>query len=113
MNEKKLTMLWTNGDVETSLFMVLMYATNSILHQWWDEVTVVLWGAPARLAAENEDVRQKIRMAQHAGVRFEACIACAEQLGVVEQLKELGIALRGWGNPLTELLQSGAPLLTV
>lgn len=113
MDGKKLTILWTDGDVETSLFMVLMYATNSMLHQWWEGVTVVLWGAPARLAAENEDVRQKIRMARHAGVRFEACIACAEQLGVAERLQELGITLRGWGNPLSELLQSGAPLLTV
>ncbi len=113
MDEKKLTILWTNGDVETSLFMVLMYATNSMLHHWWEEVTVVIWGAPARLAAENPDVQQKIRMAQHAGVAFEACIACAEQLGAAETLRAMGIRVRGWGQPLTELLQSGGPLLTV
>lgn len=111
--QKKLHILWTNADPETAQFMVMMYATNSMLRQWWDEVTVIIWGATARLAAENEDIRERIRIAQHAGVAFSACIACAEQLGAVDALKALGVEVIPWGQPLTKLIQSGAPLITV
>lgn len=52
MNDR-LYILWTNADPVTSQKMVLMYATNSMLHSWWSGVTVILWGAPVRLAAEN------------------------------------------------------------
>ena len=50
---KTLYILWTNDNLDTSRFMVMMYATNSRLKGWWDGVTVIIWGATARLAAEN------------------------------------------------------------
>ena len=66
---KKLHILWTNADVETSRYMVLLYAKNSMLRSWWDEVTVIVWGAPARLIAENEEIAAELRVAQDAGVK--------------------------------------------
>ena len=108
-----LYILWTNGDLDTSLRMVMMYATNSMLYQWWEQVTVIVWGAPARLAAENEQVREAIRVAMHAGVAFSACAACARQLGVIENLQALGIEVKGWGEPLTALLRNDEKLITV
>jgi len=111
--QKQLHILWTNADVDTSLHMVLMYATNAMLRHFWDGVTVIIWGGTAKLAAENDAVRQKMALAMHAGVRFSACTACAENLGVAGELRAMGVEVISWGQPLTELLQSGAPLLTV
>lgn len=108
-----LHILWTNADPLTSQFMVMMYATNSKSRRWWEEVTVIIWGATARLAAEDAAIKDCIKIAQHAGVKFSACIACARQLGVTELLEAQDIELLSWGPPLTELIQSGAPLITV
>lgn len=112
-NANRLYILWTNPDILTSDKMVMMYATNSMLKQWWGAVTVIIWGATAKLAAENELIQTKMQMAQHAGVRFSACKACADQLGVTEKLNALGVDTIYWGEGLTELLKSGEKLITV
>lgn len=108
-----LYILWTNDDLDTAQHMVMMYATNSMLNAWWDHVTVIIWGATARLVAENAMIQERIRLAKQAGVTFSACIACARQLGVVDQLKAQGIEVIPWGEPLTKLLKSGKTILTV
>ena len=110
---KKLHMLWTNADIDTSRHMVLLYAMNSVLRSWWDEVTVIVWGAPARLIAENQEIADYVRAAQDAGVKFSACLRCTKELGVEDRLNELGIEQIFWGEPFTALLQSGEPLITV
>jgi hypothetical protein len=109
----KLYILWTNADIITSDKMVMMYAINSMTHGWWKEVTVIIWGATARLAAENEPVRERIRMAVQAGVKFTACKACAEQLGVSEKLEELGAEIIYWGEGLTEIIKEHKNLITI
>lgn len=113
MNEDQLFILWTNADPVTSQKMVLMYATNSMLRSWWSGVTVILWGAPARLAAENAGVQEGIKAAQQAGVKFSACKACADQLNVTEKLLSLGIEVIYWGEPLTRILKQNQKLITV
>ena len=113
MENTQLYILWTNADPITSQHMVMMYATNSLLHHWWDEVTVIIWGATAKLAVENEAVRMKIEAAMHAGVLFAACSACALNLGVREELEKMGVEVKPWGQPLTDILQSGGKLLTI
>lgn len=113
MEAERLFILWTNADFLTSDKMVMMYATNSMLNRWWDDVTVIIWGATAKLVAENEMIRTKIQIAQNAGVRFSACKACADQLGVTEKLDALGIETIYWGAGLTEILKSGEKLITV
>lgn len=109
----KLTILWTNADLHTSEYMVMMYATNSMLKNWWNEVTVVIWGATAKLVAENKNIQERITMAKHAGVKFSACISCALQLGVKEKLEELDIEVIPWGQPLTEIIQNDEKLITI
>ena len=114
MEEKNtLYILWTNADLDTSLRMVMMYSTNSMLYRWWEHVTVIIWGATAKLAAENEQVREAMNVAMNAGVQFTACIACARQLGVTEALQAQGIEVKGWGEPLTALLKNNEKLITV
>lgn len=108
-----LHILWTNDDLITSEKMIFRYATNSLLQGWWEHVTIIIWGATAKLAAENEQIQERIRLAQQAGVFFTACVSCAHQLGVTDKLKELGVDIKRWGPALTELLKDGENLLTL
>lgn len=112
-DNQKLNILWTNADPLTAELMVMMYATNAKANHWWDEVTVIIWGATAKLAAENETIRHCIEAAQSVGVQFSACEACARQLHVAGKLKAMDIEVKYWGEPLTELLKADAKLLTI
>ena len=110
---RKLNILWTNADLITSEKMVMMYATNSMLKHWWDEVTVIIWGATAKIIAENKMLQGKLEIAKLAGVKFSACKACADQLGVTENLQDLGIEIIYWGEELTRILQDDEKLISV
>ncbi len=113
VSERHLHIFWTSGDPVTSVDMVLMYARNSKLRGWWDDVTVVLWGAPQQLIFENEAVLAKLRIARKAGVEFSACVACALDLGVKEKLEAEGIEAVPWGLKLTQLIQEHKHILTI
>ena len=105
MNNKKLHILWTNSNINTSRMMVMMYARNAMLHNLWDNVTVIIWGDTARLVATDLIIQEEIILAKQAGVHFSACISCAINLGVREDLELLGLEVIPWGVPLTEILQ--------
>ena len=45
VRERHVHILWTNADPDTSEHMVMMYATNGLLRGWWDQITVIIWGA--------------------------------------------------------------------
>ena len=109
----KLYILWTNADIITSEKMVMMYAINSKTKNWWEEITVIIWGATAKLVSENAMIQEKIKLAQHVGVKFTACKGCADQLGVSEKLSELGIEIIYWGEGLTEILKENEKLITI
>ena len=112
-DKNSLHILWTNADPVTSEKMVMMYATNAMINGWWESVTVIIWGATAKLVAENAQIQESIKVAMNVGVKFSACIACARQLGVIEKLEALGIEVIAWGQPLTEILKGNEKLLTV
>jgi microcompartment protein CcmK/EutM len=65
----KLLILWTTGDKDVALNMVLMYAINSKLKGWWDEVVLLVWGSSSRLASQDKEVQSQIASALKAGVR--------------------------------------------
>jgi hypothetical protein len=109
----KLLILWTNAQEETVHNMVFMYSVNARLHGWWDEVTLLIWGAPASLSAEDAEVQKDIARAREAGVRVIACKACAERLGVVDALKKQDVEVFYTGEFLTDWLKSGDKLLTI
>lgn len=109
----KLNILWTNADPLTSEKMVFMYGINSLIHKWWDEVDIIIWGATAKLAAESDLIQLKIQHALEVGATIYACKACADQLGVTDNLTAQGIKVEYFGQPLTEILQSDAKLLSI
>ena len=61
----------------------------------------------------EEELQEELKRAESFGVKFTGCIACAEELNLVDKMKEIGLDLDKWGPPLTELIKSGAPLLTI
>lgn len=108
-----LYVLWTNGNPITAEKMVFMYTVNSLIHGWWEKVTLIIWGETAKLVSEDITIQKKIKEAIDAGVHVTACKACADQLGVTETLKKLQIEVKYWGLPLTELLKNNEQLLTI
>jgi hypothetical protein len=113
MKENKLHILWTNDNPITAELMVFMYTTNSLLQDWWEKVTLILWGASVKLVSENGDIQQKVKEALDAGVHITACKACADQLGVSDDLKKLGIEVIYWGEPLTKIIKENNKLITL
>jgi hypothetical protein len=113
MDKTHLYVLWTNDNPITAEKMVFMYTVNALIHGWWEKVTLIIWGAPAKLVSEDAAIQKKIREALDAGVHITACKACADQLGVTGALENLQIEVKYWGQPLTEVLKNNEPLLTV
>lgn len=108
-----LYLLWTHSNPVTAEKMVFMYTVNSLKKGWWEKVTVIVWGDPARLVAEDAAMRETVMKAISAGVHLVACKACADQLGVTETLEALGIEVIYTGELLTRLLKTGETVLTV
>ena len=112
-NKTHLYVLWTNDNPITAEKMVFMYTVNSLIHGWWEKVTLIIWGAPAKLVCEDVKIQKKVKEALEAGVHITACKACADQLGVTEILEKMNIEVKYWGVPLTELLTKEETLLTI
>lgn len=110
---EKLNILWTSDNLHTAHNMLFMYAINSKLQGWWNEVDIIIWGGTAKLVAENESIQEKIKMAKQAGVEIKACAACARQFGVVEELEKQGIEVKPMGKPLTDIIKNNEKMITV
>jgi hypothetical protein len=93
--------------------MVFMYTVNSLLKNWWEKVTLIVWGATTKLVSEDENIQKLVKKALEAGVHISACKACSDQLGVTENLEKLNIEVKYWGAPLTEILKNEEALLTI
>jgi len=111
--ENSLNVLWTTDNLITTEKMVFMYAHNAKLLGWFEDVTLIIWGASAKLTGENEAVQDKIREMVESGVKVDACKACADQLGVTEKLESLGVVVKYYGEPLTEILKKSGKLITI
>ncbi|OIO02802.1 MAG: DsrE family protein [Desulfovibrionaceae bacterium CG1_02_65_16] len=110
---KGLVVLWTSGDREVAMLMALMYAKNSRIKDWWEHVRLVVWGPAARLLSQDAELQAEVAECQDAGVRVEACKACADHYGVAPALTALGIEVIYMGEPLTRYLKDGWKVLSV
>lgn len=102
---KRLAVVWTSGDPDVAHRMVLMYVHASQKHAWFNENLVIVWGPSARLLAGDKDLQAKVKSMIDDGVRFQACVVCADMYGVAPALSEMGIEVKPMGDPLTRLLQ--------
>lgn len=112
-NQNKLAVLWTSGDPDVAEKMAFMYTLNAKKQGWFDEVVLIVWGPSAKLLSENKMLQDYVKKMQEAGVKIEACIACARMYGVDDDLKEMGIDVKGMGVPLSNYLKEGWKTLTL
>ena len=103
----KLMVIWSSGDPDVALKVCFMYAHAAKRMKWFQEVTLIIWGPSAKLLTENEEVRTKLMQMKSDGIIVEACVNCADMYGVADQLREMGIDVKGMGKPLTERLKAG------
>ena len=108
-----LYVLWTNDNPITAEKMVFRYAVNSLKRNWWEKVTLIVWGAATKLVIEDDNIQKLVMEALKEGVHITACKACADELGATETLEKLKIEVKYWGIPLTEVLTNGEKLLTI
>lgn len=112
-NRNHLHILWTSDNKVNFTKMVYLYALNSITQGWWKKVTIIIWGASAKLAAEDSEVKEQLRNLKNEGVHISVCKKCAEELQIDEKLEKEGIESIYWGEPLTKLLKWNKKVITV
>jgi hypothetical protein len=111
--EEKLVILWTSGDREVALKMVFMYTFNAKKREWFDDITLVVWGPSAKLLTEDEELQEYMAKIMDAGVTVKACKGCSDQYGVSEKLEELGITVLYIGKELSDYLKENRKMLTI
>jgi len=107
-----LLVLWSSGDPEVAEKVCFMYTYNAKKRGWFKEVIFVVWGPSAKLLAENKDLQESVKKMGEEGIILEACVACARMYGVDDDLKDLGIDVKGMGTVLTGYLKKGYPNIT-
>jgi len=112
-NSNKLAVLWTSGDPDLAEKMAFMYTYNAKKQGWFDEVVLIVWGPSAKLLSENKMLQDYVKKMQDAGIKVEACMACARMYEVDGKLQELGIDVKGMGVPLTNYLKEGWKTLSL
>ena len=111
-SNSKLAVIWTSGDPDVAHRVCFMYTHAAKTAGWFDEVVLVVWGPSARLLAGDKDLQKKIKQMSEDGVIVQACVACADSYGVSQNLRDLGIEVKGMGKPLTEMLKSDWKVIT-
>ncbi len=110
--DEKLVVMWTSGDREVALKMVFMYTFNAKRLEWWDDITLVVWGPSARLLTEDKELQEYLAKIMDGGTKVIACKGCSDQYGVSEKLEDLGIDVKYIGRLLTDFIKEGRHILT-
>lgn len=108
----KLAVIWTSADSEVFTKVVYMYLINSKKQEWWEDVTLIVWGPSQKLSAENETILELLKVLQSNGINIKYCKACSDDYGITEQIEENGFEVAYMGIPLTEYLKSDDKVLT-
>jgi hypothetical protein len=109
---EKLVVVWTSGDKEVAKNMVFMYSLNAKKRGWFEDVIFIVWGPSSKLLSDDADLQGTVQEMIDEGVKLEACLRCAENYGVVEKLKDLGIDVKLMGEPLSNYLKEDRKVIT-
>lgn len=102
----ELVVLWTSADPDVAHRVGLMYTHAAKRFGWFERVRLVIWGPSQRTLVGDKDLKAKLREMQGDGVVTQACIACANTFGIVEDLRALDLEVIGMGGPLSGFLKS-------
>ncbi len=108
----RLAVVWTSADPGVAHNVCFMYTQAAKSAGWFDEVTLIVWGPSAKLTAEDVKIQAALKKMAAKGVKVQACIVCANNYGVTDDLRKLGIEVKGMGRPLSDMLKSGWNVLT-
>jgi len=108
----KLAVVWTSGDSEVAHKVCLMYTHAAKSAKWFDDVTLIVWGPSSRLLAGDKELQAKIKSMMDSGVVVQACVVCADMYGVSDDLRAMGIEVKGMGSPLSNLIKTDWKVLT-
>jgi hypothetical protein len=107
----QLCVVWSSGDPGVAKNVCFMYTLNAKKREWFGVVHLVVWGPSAKLLAENGALQSEVKNMQKAGVVVEACVACANNYGVAEDLRALDIDVKPMGVPLSDRLKGSWKVL--
>jgi len=102
---KNLVIVWTSGEKDVFTKMVHIYTLNAKKWNWFEEITLIVWGPSAKLLAGDPELQKMVTGLVDAGVILEACIWCSNQYEVTNDLKALKIDVKGMGVPLTAYIK--------
>jgi hypothetical protein len=111
-NDSTIVVVWASGDPYVAERVALMYTHAAKARSMFDEVVLIVWGPSAKVAAENLQIRKKLELMKNDGVILKACVTCANEYNVTDNLSEQGFEVSAMGGQLTEYLKSGAHVLT-
>ena len=104
-DKDKLVVVWTSGDREVALKMVFMYTYNAQKYNWWEDITLLVWGPSSKLLSEDKELQEYVIKMKNEGVNLLACKGCADLYGVSDKLTELGITVKYTGTDLTNFIK--------
>lgn len=108
-----INILWTSDNKLTALTLIGMYTVNSLKNNWWDNVTVIIWGGVNELIAKDKEVQEVVKTMIDKHVKVYACEVCSDKANTTQLLKDLGVEVKYMGNPMTKLLQSEDKFITI
>jgi hypothetical protein len=104
--KNKLLIVWSSAEKEVAKKLILLYSSVMLERAYWDEATIMVWGPSEKLLAQDKEIQEQMKIVQSTGVLFNACVVCADDYGVSDELKKLGVELIHTGEMLTKSLQS-------
>ena len=108
----RLCVVWSSADPDVAKNVCFMFTFNAKKAGWFDVVHLVVWGPSAKLLAADHALQVELRDMQKVGVVTEACVVCARRYGVDGRLKELGLDVKGMGEPLSQRLKGNWKVIT-
>ncbi len=108
----RLVVLWTSGEPDVAHQVCFMYTHAAHRSKWFDEVRLVVWGPSSRLLAGDKELQKKIKAMMDDGMKVQACVVCANNYGVADRLREMGLEVKGMGKPLSDYMHDGWKVLT-
>ena len=104
-NKDKLVVVWTSGDKEVAMKMVFMYTFNAKKYEWWEDITLLVWGPSSKLLSEDQDLQDYVKNMLDIDINVLACKGCADLYGVSDELEKLGVTVKYTGVDLTNFIK--------
>lgn len=112
MEGSKLYILWTDKDKDKAEKVIMRYLDSIINKQQWAGVEVLLWGPSEELVANDLEINKKVLSLIEKGIVINACEICADEYGIADKLKSLGIKFIDVEDALTQILKQQKPFVS-